>query len=99
MAVWGRSLYIVVPLTVALIAYSGILLRGVIGVRDVWVPGAGCTIVNSQITILRAIYIYGMSLDFVVMSLTIFKLVFGGVSNTPLVTMLVQDGLVYFAIS
>lgn len=99
MAVWGRSLYIVVPLSVALVGYSGVLLRGVIGVRDVWVTGEGCTIVNSQITILRTIYIYGMTLDFIVMCLTVFKLMTSGASRTPLVTMLVHDGLVYFAIS
>ena len=99
MAVWGRTLHITIPLSVSLLAYGGILLRGVIGVKDVWIPGSGCTIVNSQINILRTIYIYGMSLDFIVMCLTIFKLVFSTASNTPLVTMLIQDGLVYFAIS
>lgn len=99
MAVWGRTPYIVVPLSIALLAFGGVLLRGVIGIEDVWVPGSGCTIVNSQINILRSIYIYGMSLDFVIMCLTMFKLVLSAASNTPLVTMLVQDGLVYFAIS
>lgn len=75
------------------------LRSDVIGVRDIWAPGAGCTIVNSQIVILRTIYIYGMSLDFIVMGLTVFKLATSGASKTPLVVMLVQDGLLYFAIS
>lgn len=98
MAIWGRARHIVIPLTLALIGFAGVLLRGIIGVRDIWVPASGCTIVSSQQTILRTIYIYGMSLDMIVLLLTLYRLGFGK-ERSPLMKLLLADGLVYFIIT
>lgn len=98
MAMWDRKRYIVVPLTVALLGFAGVLLRGIIGVKDIWVEGAGCSIVSSQQTILRTIYIYGMSLDLIVLLLTFYKLGFGS-EKSALMNLLLRDGLVYFLIT
>lgn len=104
MAIWARELYIVIPLSLALLGFGGVLLRGVIGVTDIWVDGSGCTIVTSQMPILRTIYIYGMCLDFIVLCLTVWKLGFakergGGLRRMPLLTLLLRDGVLYFVIT
>jgi hypothetical protein len=80
------------------------LEQGVL-LKVIWVPGVGCTIVESNTTILAATFIYSMSFDLVVLCLTAYKLAWtrriSGTSgiHSKLVRMVFSDGLVYFILA
>ena len=73
--------------------------------KVIWVSGVGCTIIESNTTILAATFIYSMSFDLVVLCLTAYKLAWtrriSGTSgiHSKLVRMVFSDGLVYFIIA
>jgi len=54
MAIWNQNLYIVVPLVVIILGQFGIILRSVVNVQAVWVPGQGCATTNVDSTVFAA---------------------------------------------
>lgn len=75
--------------------------RQIVGVllKAVFIPGKGCVIVSTDSNVLAATFIYSMIFDFTVLSLTGWKLYFGSGSRSRLVTLIFQDGLIYFAMA
>jgi len=71
----------------------GILLKAV------YIPGNGCVIISTDSTLLAATFIYSMVFDLTVLSLTAWKLFVASGSRSRLVTLIFQDGLIYFAIA
>ena len=71
----------------------GILLKAA------WIPGQGCVIIETDSTILAATFIYSMVFDFVVLSLTAFKLLSPPTGRSRLVELIFNDGLIYFLIA
>jgi len=98
MAVWGRKWYIVVPLTVLILGHWSLLLHGIL-LKAMWVPAQGCVITEANNTILSATFIYSMSLDFIVLCLTGFKLFYLSVGRSRIVNLIVRDGLMFFIVA
>ncbi|GLB42280.1 hypothetical protein LshimejAT787_1102950 [Lyophyllum shimeji] len=99
MAVWSQRWYIVIPLVGVILGHWSLLLHGIL-LKAAWVPGQGCVITSTDNHLLAITFIYSMVFDFVVLSLTAVKLLFGGGgSSSRLVTLIFQDGLIYFAIA
>ncbi|KAF8068973.1 hypothetical protein FPV67DRAFT_1652344 [Lyophyllum atratum] len=98
MAVWSQRWYIVVPLVGVILGHWSLLLHGVL-LKAAWVPGQGCVITSTDNNLLAITFIYSMVFDFVVLSLTAFKLLFGSRNSSRLVTLIFSDGLIYFAIA
>lgn len=89
---------------VAAISYSVILPfilfhpPGVLLKAD-WIPGQGCQITSTNNQLLAITFIYTMAFDFTVLSLTAYKLFFGATTRSRLVSLIFNDGLIYFAIA
>lgn len=98
MAVWTRRWYIVVPLVLIILGHWSLLLHGIL-LKAAWVPGQGCVIIETDSTILAATFIYSMVFDFVVLSLTAFKLLSPPTGRSRLVELIFNDGLIYFVIA
>lgn len=98
MAVWSQRWYIVIPLIAVILGHWSLLLHGVL-LKAVFIPGKGCVIVSTDSNVLAATFIYSMIFDFTVLSLTGWKLYFGSGSRSRLVTLIFQDGLIYFAMA
>lgn len=73
--------------------FPGVLLKAA------WVPGQGCVITGTNNQLLAITFIYTMAFDFTVLSLTAYKLYFGSTARSRLVTLIFNDGLIYFAIA
>lgn len=71
----------------------GILLKAA------WIPGQGCVITETNSTLLAATFIYTMSFDFVVLTLTAWKLFQPNSGRSKLVELIFSDGLIYFLIA
>jgi hypothetical protein len=98
MAIWTRKWYIVGPLVVIILGHWSLLLHGVL-VTSRWDPEAHqCVITEASNTILAATFIYSMSFDFLVMTLTAIKL-FSSAGHSRLVGLIFNDGLIYFLIA
>jgi len=97
-AVWSQRWYIVIPLVGVILGHWSLLLHGVL-LKAVWVPGQGCMITSTDNHLLAITFIYSMVFDFTVLSLTAFKLLFGSSNSSRLVTLIFNDGLIYFAIA
>lgn len=84
---WSPGTYRIIP--------AGILLKAE------WIPGAGCSIVNTDNTMLAATFIYSMCFDFTVLVLTAWKLAWPvkRSDRTRLVNLIFQDGLIFFFIA
>ncbi|KAG5646356.1 hypothetical protein DXG03_003679 [Asterophora parasitica] len=98
MAVWSQRWYIVVPLVGVILGHWSLLLHGVL-LKAAWVPGVGCIITSTDNNLLAITFIYSMVFDFCVLSLTAFKLFLGSANSSRLVTLIFNDGLIYFAIA
>ena len=74
------------------VAFSGVLLKAE------WAQG-GCAIIYTNSKILAASFIYGMVFDFLVLSLTAWKLAFPRGGRSRLITLIFGDGLIYFLVA
>ena len=98
MAVWEKKWYIVGPLIALSLGHWSLLFHGVVIVPK-WIPGEGCVIISTNSKILSATFIYGMSLDFIILVLTAAKLGRPSIPKSRLVNMMYADGLYYFFIA
>ncbi|KAK7441029.1 hypothetical protein VKT23_016811 [Stygiomarasmius scandens] len=103
MAVWRQKWYIVVPLVLIILGHWSLLLHGIL-LKAAFIPGVGCQITETNNTLLAATFIYSMAFDFLVLSLTAWKLIIGAPSSkvmgrSKLVTLIFGDGLIYFVIA
>lgn len=73
--------------------HQGVLLKAA------WIPPQGCVITETDNNLLAITFIYSMVFDFLVLSLTAFKLFVGANNRSRLVTLIFKDGLIYFAIA
>jgi hypothetical protein len=64
-----------------------------------WQPELGCVITSTNNHLLAITFIYTMAFDFTVLSLTAYKLYFGSSTRSRLVSLIFNDGLIYFAIA
>jgi hypothetical protein len=114
MAVWSQKWYIVIPLVIVICGHWSFLLHGmfplnakpsshccVLGIllKAAYDHESGCIIISTDSNVLAATFIYSMVFDFTVLSLTAWKLYFGSGSRSRLVTLIFQDGLIYFAVA
>ncbi|KAJ7196531.1 hypothetical protein GGX14DRAFT_672829, partial [Mycena pura] len=97
-AVWNQRWFIVIPLIALILGHWSLLLHGVL-VKAAWVPEQGCTITSTDHVLLAATFIYSMAFDFIVLSLTAWKLVFPTGGKSRLVSLIFTDGLIYFVIA
>ncbi|KAI9455969.1 hypothetical protein HD554DRAFT_2030669 [Boletus coccyginus] len=103
-SIWSQNRWIVGIMAVLILGHWSFILQGVL-LKVIWVQSVGCTIVKSNTTILAATFIYSMSLDFVVLCLTTYKLAWtrhiSGTSglHSKLLRMVFTDGLVYFILA
>ncbi|THV01961.1 hypothetical protein K435DRAFT_654266 [Dendrothele bispora CBS 962.96] len=97
MAVWRQKWYIMIPLVLVILGHWSLLLHGIL-LKAAFIPGAGCQITETNNTLLAATFIYTMCFDFVVLSLTAWKLVIV-MGRSKLVTLIFGDGLIYFVIA
>lgn len=72
---------------------AGVLLKAA------WIDGQGCVITQTSNKILAITFIYSMAFDFLVLSLTAYKLVYASTGRSRLVQLIFNDGLIYFAIA
>ena len=113
-AVWSQAWYIVVPLVAVILGHWSLLLHGKnmgsafvqsahiapgILLKAAWIPGQGCVITETNSTLLAATFIYTMSFDFVVLTLTAWKLFQPNSGRSKLVELIFSDGLIYFLIA
>ncbi|KAF8155568.1 hypothetical protein B0H34DRAFT_659025 [Crassisporium funariophilum] len=98
MAVWSRKWYIVVPLVLIILGHWSLLLHGIL-LKAAWVPGTGCVIIETDSKLLAITFIYSMVFDFIVLSLTAFKLLYPATGRSKLVELIFNDGLIYFIIA
>jgi hypothetical protein len=106
MALWSLNRWIVGGLTVVILGHWTLILKGVL-VTAKWMPGNGCVILETDNTILAAIFIYSMAFDFIVLVLSAYQLVglgFGvkkgnGMIQSRIGQMLFGDGLIFFLIA
>ncbi|KAI5828285.1 hypothetical protein K523DRAFT_307518 [Schizophyllum commune Tattone D] len=98
MAIWSQKWYIVVPLVCIILGHWSLLLHGIL-LKAVYVPGQGCAITQTDNKILAATFIYTMAFDFTVLSLTAWKLIFPAGGRSRLVSLIFNDGLIYFLVA
>jgi hypothetical protein len=98
MAVWEKKWYIVGPLVAIILGHWPLLIYSSLTVSK-WAPGQGCVIISTKSKLLSTTYIYGMSLDFIVLILTASKLVRPSMARSRLMHMIFADGLYYFVIA
>ncbi|KAJ3776271.1 hypothetical protein FB446DRAFT_842590, partial [Lentinula raphanica] len=104
MAVWAQRRYIVVPLILLILGQWSLLLHGAL-LKSIYEPEQGCIIVETDSRLLLAGAAYTMCFDFVVLSLTAWKLVIGAsssevrMSRSKLVVLIFSDGLIYFIVA
>ncbi|KAJ7209897.1 hypothetical protein B0H12DRAFT_1193669 [Mycena haematopus] len=98
-AVWNQRWFIWIPLVAIIMGHWSLLLHGIL-IKAAWIPEqGGCTITSTNNRLLAATFIYGMSFDFVVMCLTAWKLLFPTGGKSRLVSLIFNDGLIYFVIA
>jgi hypothetical protein len=103
MAVWTQRWYIVVPLVLVILGHWSLLLHGVL-IKANYDPVQGCVINDTDNKLLAATFIYTMCFDFIVLSLTAWKLIINAPSSkvmgrSRLVVLIFGDGLIYFIIA
>ncbi|TDL25127.1 hypothetical protein BD410DRAFT_765717 [Rickenella mellea] len=97
-AVWSQSMYIVIPLIAIILGHWSLLLHGLL-IKAAWVPPAGCVIIKTDNKILAITFIYSMAFDLLVLCLTAWKLVFPGTGRSRLVSLIFNDGLIFFFVA
>lgn len=61
------------------------------------IPGTGCVIVHTNVTVLTANFVFSMAFDLIVLILTAYRLLqLRGSHQNGLVNVLFYDGLIYF---
>jgi hypothetical protein len=103
MAVWSQRWYICVPLIAVIMGHWSLLLHGIL-LTARWIDGQGCVITSTDNKVLAATFIYTMAFDFLVLSLTAWKLVINVPSanimgRSKLSNLIFADGLIYFVIA
>ncbi|KAF8652372.1 hypothetical protein AX16_004400 [Volvariella volvacea WC 439] len=105
MAVWSYNRWVIGGLTLIILGHWTLILKGVL-LKAEWVPGQGCVIIETDTTVLAAIFIYSMCLDFIVLMLSAFKLLGldskdGGprLASSVVGNMVFRDGLIFFLIA
>lgn len=101
MAIWSRTLWVVIPLTLIALGHWAILLHGVIAVRSVWSPVANvCVVTGTSSLFLRLLYGYTMAFDLLVLVLSVAGLMRTGHGRgSGLWKLLFRDGIAYFAVA
>ncbi|KAF7360172.1 hypothetical protein MVEN_00745800 [Mycena venus] len=98
-AVWNQRWWIWVPLVAIIMGHWSLLLHGIL-VKAAWFgPEQGCQITSTDNRLLATTFIYGMSFDFIVLCLTAYKLLFPTGGKSRLVSLIFNDGLIYFVIA
>jgi hypothetical protein len=98
--IWGQNRKVAGGLGVLIITHWVVLMNA-IKIVAVWVPGSGCVIIKTPTTMYTAGYVFAMSIDFIVLVLTLYRLGFnsGNGPQSRLANRLVHDGVVYFVIA
>jgi len=98
-ALWERSLKVVIPLGILCLGHWGLLWHGMFIITSQWIPAAGgCVVVKTSHVFLDINFFYTMAFDLVVLLLTVVALSRQG-SRSGLWVMLFRDGLVYFLVA
>ncbi|KAJ6557935.1 hypothetical protein B0H19DRAFT_1291226 [Mycena capillaripes] len=97
-AVWNQRWFIWVPLVAIILGHWSLLLHGVL-LKASWDPVQGCIITSTDNHTLAITFIYGMTFDFIVLCLTAYKLLFPAGGKSRLVSLIFNDGLIYFVIA
>ncbi|KAF8127813.1 hypothetical protein K438DRAFT_917635 [Mycena galopus ATCC 62051] len=97
-AVWNQRRFIVVLLVAIILGHWSLLLHAIL-LKATWDPVQGCVITSTDNRLLAATFIYGMSFDFIVLCLTTYKLLFPTGGKSRLVSLIFNDGLIYFVIA
>ncbi|QRW18053.1 hypothetical protein RhiXN_02977 [Rhizoctonia solani] len=100
-AIWSRSIWIVVPLVLVALGHWAILFHGIIAVRATWNAAVGvCVVTGTSNIFLRLLYNYTMAFDFLVLILSVAGLMRTGHGRgSGLWNLLFQDGIAYFAVA
>ncbi|CAA7270205.1 unnamed protein product [Cyclocybe aegerita] len=106
MAIWSQNRYIIGFLVLIMMGHWSLILQG-IQLRAIWIPDVGCSITQTNNTILAAIFIYSMCFDLIVLLLNTYKLMGVATKVSPrdlmgssrLTHMIFADGLIYFIIA
>ncbi|KAJ7660370.1 hypothetical protein DFH06DRAFT_394432 [Mycena polygramma] len=97
-AVWNQRWFIWVPLVGVILGHWSLLLHGVL-LKAAWIPEQGCQITSTDNRLLATTFIYGMVFDFTVLCLTAYKLLFPTGGKSRLMSLIFNDGLIYFVIA
>jgi len=98
-AVWNRVPLVTVPLVLASMGQWGLLLHGIVIVRSSWSDVARACVVNAaQPVFMEAIYLYTMSLDLIVLLLTVIGLAMSQ-NRSSLWQLLFRQGIIYFFVA
>ncbi|KAJ6605524.1 hypothetical protein DFH09DRAFT_1121516 [Mycena vulgaris] len=73
--------------------------RSSVLLKAAWDPEQGCIITSTDNHLLAVTFIYTMAFDFTVLSLTAYKLAFPAGGKSRLVSLIFNDGLIYFVIA
>ncbi|KAF8699192.1 hypothetical protein RHS03_07435, partial [Rhizoctonia solani] len=100
-AIWSRSIWVVVPLVLVALGHWAILFHGIIAVRATWNAAVGvCVVTGTSNIFLRLLYNYTMAFDFLVLILSVAGLMRTGHGRgSGLWNLLFQDGIAYFAVA
>ncbi|CCL99579.1 uncharacterized protein FIBRA_01597 [Fibroporia radiculosa] len=98
-AVWSQNPYIVGLLVCVILGHWSLLLHGIL-IKAAWIPGSGCAITDTNNRVLAATFIYSMAFDFLVLTLTAWKLAIPRRrEQSRIVQLIFGDGLIFFIIA
>ena len=101
MAVWEHNKLVLIGLSVLLAGQFGIIFRAMTGVKGTYIDDiSGCQLTSVEANLGAAIYIATMVVDFVILSLTVYKtyVQYRSSYHSGLIKLIFRDGLVYFAV-
>ncbi|KAG9009825.1 hypothetical protein FRB93_005096 [Tulasnella sp. JGI-2019a] len=103
-AIWNQNLFVVIPLVTLSLGQWGILLHSVSTVSAHFVPAANqCVVTETAPVFLQVLYIYTMTFDFIVLTLSTIGLLRlpgrGGTKASGLLILLSRDGLFFFLVA
>jgi len=98
-AVWNRVPFVTVPLVLASMGQWGLLLHGIVIIRSSWSDVArACVLSAVPPAFMEAIYLYTMSLDLIVLVLTVIGLAISQ-NRSSLWQLLFRQGIIYFFVA
>lgn len=98
-AIWERKLFVTIPLVALSLGQWGLLYHGIVTVRASWLPEVGaCVVTGTKPLFLNLLYFYTMSLDLIVLILTVLGLMIVN-ARSSIGALLFRDGIVYFAVA